>query len=208
MVAWVFVSLNIKINQHGDRLIEPRVIHFTDHPEFKPNLTPQQIFSSGSFGGTYWAPIYSTVSGQNLHNQHIEFEDWWDGIPESYLTGLDYQRKINRYGVKSGTDLQLWESKGWIHEQDPYGWVQWYCRFYSGRRTEDDERQIRRWRAFSGPKGRFRRQLISRILQSESTYDDEKVSPVIRQSLQHWAYQLTETDFDTDVMERLKKTFS
>ena len=189
-------------------MIRPNAIDFTDYPEFKPNLTPQQIFASGSFGGTYWAPIYSTVCGQNLRNQHIEFEEWWDGIPENLLIGLNYQKNLNRYGVKSGTDLELWESKGWIHEQDPYGWVQWYCRFYSGRRTDDDERQIRRWCAFAGPNGRFRRQLISRILQSQSTFDDEKVSPVIRQSLQHWAYQLTESDFDVDVMRRLEKTFS
>ena len=35
---------------------------FKDHPEFKPNLTPRQIFKMGSFGGTYFRPIYSSVT--------------------------------------------------------------------------------------------------------------------------------------------------
>ena len=186
----------------------PSTIFFADFPDFSPNLTPTQIFSLGSFGGTYWSPIYSTVSGEHLRDQHLEFEEWWDGIPENLLTNSNYQKTLNRYGVKSGTDLELWESKGWIHEQDPYGWVQWYCRFFSGRRTEDDMRQIRRWKAFTGPQGRFRRQLISKIMQKETSFSDEKVSPVIRQSLQHWAYQLTESDFDGDVMRRVENTFS
>ena len=35
------------------------LIVFKDYPEFTPNLTPQEIFEMGSFGGTYWRPIYS-----------------------------------------------------------------------------------------------------------------------------------------------------
>ncbi len=35
---------------------------FKDHPEFIPNLTPRQIFKMGSFGGTYFRPIYSSIT--------------------------------------------------------------------------------------------------------------------------------------------------
>ncbi|MDP6906803.1 MAG: hypothetical protein QF440_05245 [Candidatus Thalassarchaeaceae archaeon] len=193
--------------KYGDFLVTPGEIFFEDYPDFKPNLTPRQIFLLGSFGGTYWRPIFSTVSGEDLRNQHLEFECWWDGIPGNHLTSIDYYKSINRYRVKSGTDLELWESKGWIHEQDPYGWVQWYCRFFAGRRSEDDARQVTRWKSFTGFNGRFRRQLITRILEKESNFDDESISPVIRQSLQHWAYQLTETDFENDVLSRVRKNF-
>jgi hypothetical protein len=38
--------------------------------------------------------------------------------------------------------LQFWESKNWIVESQPYGWVQLYCD-YDGKRGKDDERQIK-----------------------------------------------------------------
>ena len=109
---------------------------FKDYPEFTPNLTPKQIFSLGSFidWGGYWRDIYSGVLEKRLSNQHKEFKFLKD-VPEHLLVNpeKDY-KKYNRYSVKAGSSLKDWESKDWIHEQDPYGWVQWYCRFYNGRR--------------------------------------------------------------------------
>ena len=53
---------------------------------------------------------------------------------------------LNKYGVKCGTSLRLWENKGWISGIDPYGWFQWYVRYWLGRRSKDDERQFNRWK--------------------------------------------------------------
>ena len=184
-------------NPHGE-------IRFTAYPKFTPNLTPMEMFEMGSFGGSYWSPIHSSVVGEDLSEQHLEFEEWWQGIPLNKLTNSKYDTNLNRYGVKSGTSLEYWESKDWIHPQDPYGWVQWYCRFFSGRRSEDDERQIQRWCNFAGPRGRFRKQLITKIIRKESVFDDEAVSPVIRQGLQQWAYRLTERDFELVALEALQ----
>ena len=63
-----------------------------------------------------------------------------------------------------------------------------------GRRTSDDARQIARFLGVMGPTGRFRTQLMNKCLAARAAHDDAKVSPVIRQSLQHWAYELTEDD--------------
>ena len=40
-------------------------LFFPDYPDFTPNLTPSEIFQRGSFGGTYWRPIYSRVTKKN-----------------------------------------------------------------------------------------------------------------------------------------------
>ena len=90
--------------------------------------------------------------------------------------------------------MQFWECKDWISAQNPYGWVQWYCDFYNGKRGQDDERQIKRWIHTAGPKSRFRRALINLINKNNSKFDDFTISPKIRQTLQHWGYILTEKD--------------
>ena len=70
-----------------------------------------------------------------------------------------------------------------------------YCRFYMGRRAEDDGRQIGRWQRCAGVKGRWRNNLISKCVRSGKNFDDFSVSPVVRQTLQHWGYILTHKDF-------------
>lgn len=172
-------------------------IVFADHPEFRPNLTPREIFSMGSFGGTYWRPIHSSVTGKDYKNVHKKYpSSWWSGIPNDWLTRdwNEYDKDINRYKVKVGTTLEFWESKHWITEYNPYGWVHWYCDFYAGKRGPDDKRQIDRWMKTAGPRSRFRLALIHMIQDRGAKYNDVKVSPKIRQTLQHWAYSLTSRD--------------
>jgi hypothetical protein len=171
-------------------------IKFDDYPDFRPNLTPYEIFKLGSFGSTYWRPIHSRVTKKDHKNADLEFN--WHGISRDKLIKPwnEYDVESNKYKVKVGTTLEFWEKSHWIHPQDPYGWVQWYCRFYDGRRTKDDERQIDRWIKTAGPNSRFRKRLINMIKKKRTTYNDYRISPAIRQTLQHWAYQLTNRDLN------------
>jgi len=170
---------------------------FKDHPEFRPNLTPFEVLQRGSFGGTYFRPITSSVTGLSYKKQHKEFpREWFDGFTKTEVTSSKYDKSVNRYGVKCGGSLDMWESSGWIANVDPYGWFQWYCRFYLGRRSSDDERQIKRQLGVCGVKGRFRNQLIGKCARGGKTFDDIIISPVIRQALQHWGYVLTKRDAD------------
>jgi len=179
-------------------MIKPKTIHFKDYPDFKPNLTPRQIFQKGSFGGTYWRPIYSSVVRKKLKNQHRKYSKWWKGIPESYLTSSVCDKTMNKYKVTAGSSLEFWESKKWISELHPYGWVQWYCDFYSGKRSKEDERQIKRWKGIAGKNGRFRKRLVNMIRGGKSTANDYSISPNIRQTLLHWAYEITDRDTKND----------
>ena len=177
---------------------------FKNYPLFKPNLTPREMFLLGSFGGTYWRPIYSSITDKKYKDEHKKFpKSWWNNIPEDHLSSSTYNKKINKYKVKVGSSLEMWEEKNWITSTDPYGWVQWYCNFYNGRRSSDDKRQIRRWRNFAGEiSGRWRKRLVTEILKKNKKWNDYTVSPKIRQILQHWGYVLTKEDFDKEVKHR------
>lgn len=85
--------------------------------------------------------------------------------------------------------------RGWIDKQDPFGWFHWYTRFFRGRRSADDARQISRWAKAAGPRGRWKQNLVGKCLAAGKAYADASVSPVVRQTLQHWAYELTSDDF-------------
>ena len=167
-------------------------IIFDDFPEFRPNLTPKEIFELGSFGGTYWRPIYSSITKKKYKNKHKKYK-WFKGISNDMMTlpWDEYDKSVNKYKVKVGTTLEYWEYKGWITKYDPYGWVQWYCNFYDGRRTPDDERQVKRWVQTAGENSRFRKRLLNMIKKKKARKDDYSISPKIRQTLQHWAVAIS-----------------
>jgi len=179
-------------------------LYFPDAPSFQPTLTPAECLQRGIFGGCYFNPVggKAGIFGREVAVDAREFPSaWFAGLDESLYLSRRYVPARNKYGVKSGQDQKAWEAKGWIHEQDPRGWFQWYCRFFQGRRTADDERQIKRWEACAGAKGRWRGQLCGRLHKSAGRYDDARIASVIRQTLLHWAYELSEVDY-TDWQQR------
>lgn len=182
----------VKQNKYGEYI-------FVDYPEFTPNLSPKKIFQAGSFGGTYWREIYSKVNKQWYKNQHKKYpKSWWAGLSNEYLTlpYEKYNKSINLYNIKVGSTLEQWEDSGWIEPTHPYGWMHWYCDFYIGKRSHDDNRQIKRWLKLAGPNGRFKRALINEIYKKNGKYNDYEISPAKRQTLLHWGYELTLHDFN------------
>jgi hypothetical protein len=180
---------------------------FADYPAFRPNLSPSEVLKLGSFGGGYFRPIRSKVTGLSYTNEAWEElpKEWLEGVNiKSQLTRASYEASVNKYKVKCGASLDEWEGSGWIRDSDPYGWFQWYCRFFQGRRCDDDERQVARGLQCFGPTGRWRTNLMNKCLATKTggrtfqqCVDDLKVSPVIRQTLQHWGYSLTAADLES-----------
>jgi len=152
------------------------VLTFPDYPDFKPSYTPKQIFELGSFGGTYFRPIYSSITKKNYKNQHTKHE-FLLHIDEKLLISPIYDKNKNKYKVEVGSSLEEWENNGWITNHDPYGWIQWYCNFYEGRRIpHEDLRQIKRWISINNRFGKWFQKLKTQ----------GKKSPKIQQTLLHW----------------------
>ncbi len=135
------------------------------HPDFKPELTPKEMLELGVFGGKYMTDCKD------------EFPAEW--FEEAKLCHERHDPDLNFFGVNASKPLSYWRDKGWIHPDDPRGWFQWYCRYTMGRRCEDDERQIKRWRAMA----RHVAQLTKGC--EKGNWNCRRRQ---RQALLHWAY--------------------
>ena len=134
-------------------------------PGFAPELTPKQMLCLGVFGGKYMTDCRG------------EFPASW--FSHAKLCTDRHDARLNCFGVNASQSLAAWRRHGWIRPQDPRGWFQWYCRYYMGRRTADDARQIRRWRAI--------RRHVSAI-QKNCEPGDRECRRKQRQAAMHWAY--------------------
>jgi hypothetical protein len=158
---------------------------FVDYPDFQPNITPPQMFNIGIMGGYYFRPIKSPKT-QRYYNHQSKYS-FLQNISKDKYAGKVYDKNINKYKVKVGTTYEFWMEKGWIDEEiDPYGWIEWYCNFWLGRRSRDDDRQIQRWKNIAGENGRFRKQLQNKI--DELGKNDENIYKGMRQTLLHWGF--------------------
>ena len=131
--------------------------------------------------GTYFRDIHSGINSKWYRKSWKEFDEL-KNIDQKYYCSDYYDVSVNKYGVKCGTSLRFRENKGWIHSINTYGWFQWYFRYWLGRRSIDDERQINRWKKIVS---RFKDKLVKMIKDANSRFDNYSMSPKIRQILLH-----------------------
>jgi len=149
------------------KLVEPAGRNFD--PAFKPQLTPKEMLELGVFGGKYMTDCRN------------EFPKSW--FARAKLSPRKKDPSLNYFGVDASKPLSYWENKGWIWKDDPRGWFQWYCRYYMGRRSEDDARQIARWKQMTRHIAQLKKHCEPR---------DPHCRPRQRQALLHWAYDSRE----------------
>ena len=139
-----------------------------------------------------WEKTLTANFNRSLHKTMLELgvfggkylTDCRDEFPKSWFAGAKLSPaakdiSLNYFSVDASQPLSAWQQKGWIHPQDPLGWFQWYCRYYMGRRTDDDARQIKRWKAF--------RRHASAVSKHCERFDFS-CRRKQRQALLHWAY--------------------
>lgn len=189
---------------------ENAVFHFEGEETFTPNKSPEEMLREGVFGGSYFRPLRSRKLGIVVEGDWKELpEAWISGLNvEKYLTNPEYDPEINKFHRSCGQSIEEWEAAGWIsHEHDVRGWFQWYYRFFQGRRCDDDERQISRWRKCVGETGRWKRTLLKQYARAgvrtveeedDDEDDDERpgISPVVSQTCLHWAWEVRQDDLD------------
>ncbi|MCA9362966.1 hypothetical protein KC851_01475 [Candidatus Kaiserbacteria bacterium] len=159
----------VTVNDNGQKnyvyeLSEPIGKNFDS--EFKPHLTPKEMLELGVFGGNYFFEMPA------------EFPQSWFKKAKISKTGKA-EKDLNYFGVNASQPLEVWQQKGWINKDDPLGWFQWYCRYYLGRRHEDDERQIKRWKAIN--------RHIAQVVHN-CRPGDFSCRPRQKQAILHWAY--------------------
>lgn len=160
----VIVQVNdLMQKNYNYELIEPVGKNY--HPEFRPDLKPEEMLELGVFGGKYMTDCKDEFPAEWYENARL--------CPERHDPTLNF------FGVNASQPLSVWQKKGWIYEEDPRGWFQWYCRYYMGRRCEDDERQIKRWLGM--------RRHVAQIKKNcfEGDWNCRRKQ---RQALLHWAY--------------------
>ena len=163
--AWVTVNDRM---QKGYRYARTARAGRDFDPEFTPDLTPPEMLRLGVFGGRY------------MTDGHGEFPKSWFTHAKLAKGRRGRDVALNYFGVDASQPLSEWRKKGWIHEDDPRGWFQWYCRYYMGRRMpEEDRRQIKRWKM-------IRRHV--RQIEKNCDRGDVFCRPRQRQALLHWAY--------------------
>lgn len=133
---------------------------------FKPELSPKKMLELGVFGGKY------------MTDCRDEFPKNW--FEKAKLNSLRHEAELNYFGVNASQPLSVWRKNGWIYEEDPRGWFQWYCRYFMGRRIPDiDKWQIGRWRAMARHVAQIKK---------NCNMGDLKCRVRQRQALLHWAY--------------------
>jgi len=133
--------------------------------DFKPELTPKELLELGVFGGKY------------LTDCNAEFPKSW--FEKAKLNSKFHDADLNFFKINASKPLSYWEKKGWIYPEDPRGWFQWYCRYYLGRRSSDDARQIKRWKAMKRHIAQIKKNCKPKDLNCRRKQ---------RQALLHWAY--------------------
>lgn len=148
---------------------------------FWPAFTPWQMLSLGVFEGKYMTDCAGEYPAAMFEGARFS------ATPDA--------KGCNAFKAKSRNPLSYWQEQGWIDKRDPRGWFEWYCRFWLGRRIDDDVRQISRWVRFAP---RFAGTIVA------SGHKDISSCKATRQGLLQWAHNPIPDIANENIYERVR----
>jgi DNA-directed RNA polymerase beta subunit len=142
-----------------------------DAMPFDPDYTPPEVIKNAS---DEFAPDLSGEEMQDAYDQ---------------LFNPDKPRLAS---------MEHWPEK-WIPPgTDPKGWVSWYIDYTNGKRTPDDDRQIKRWKSFKARHGsQFKKNPTPRrafalrnwAINPENFFEEESEKEKIREMMDTYRYK-------------------
>lgn len=79
---------------------DPAAVCGARSSDFRPNLTPKEVMQMGSFGGTYFRPIKSSVTGKS-------YRDVWKEFPAGKPSGGTRRSAFARVRSEKGKGTRL-----------------------------------------------------------------------------------------------------
>lgn len=167
------ITCNYKDQKEYTYKLSRRVGVWNEYSSFKPELTPPEILKLG------------VAHGKKFNDCFREFPREWflDALDADKLSVLRPLKKFNYYKVDEDVHVEDWRDEdhdSLVDQNDPRGWLQWYFRFYLGRRDPSvDKKQINRWIAFN--------KRHTQLIKSSCKEKDDRCKPKVKQAMLSWA---------------------
>lgn len=152
---------------------------------FAPSYTPMEMIEMGIMEGGYIRAIKGIPSKYMKPKTVLKERNTFDG-------------SLNHFGIKSRQSKKEWKKKGWLTKNSPNGWLEWYIKYFEGRRLDkEDATQIGRWSSFvSRHQGQ---------INANCKLGDKKCRPKQRQGLLQWGWDSSERRDAAEHKKNVKK---
>eukprot|EP00762_Andalucia_godoyi_P006449 ANDGO_02941.mRNA.1 hypothetical protein len=142
--------------------------------DFAPAYDPAQLLLLGIFEGHFFNDCI------------LEYpREWFEqALQQNKLSPEKPDPTLNCFGVKSRLSLKEWKERGWVAGEDRRGWMEWYFRYWLGRRDpEVDKFQIEQW-------NKFTEQQLKVKEVCEANPGDRTTLALERQHLLQWSHEV------------------
>lgn len=156
------VAQNFMAQHLGRVLADKEMVKVAESLDFAPDIQAERV------AGDYWwqlgaepSDIDFLIDGPEPVKSASLVDEFKPDLGEKEMRE-SYNALYAGVGPRLA-GMKAWPEKWYSPEADQMGWVSWYRKFADGMRTDDDERQIQRWKRFKAREGaKFRQNPTAR----------------------------------------------